>query len=249
MKRAFDFVMAFAALVILTPLFAAIALAVWLADRHTPWFRGVRVARGGGEFGMLKFRSMLPDAWKTGVNSTAAGDLRITRVGRFLRRSKFDELPQLWNVLTGDMSLVGPRPQVPADVSLYTAEERRILAMRPGITDLASIVFADEGEILRGSANPDLLYNQVIRPWKSRLALLYVERASFALDLKILRWTAGTLLSRQRALRCVGELLDTWGVGDPLRETVRRRGPLLAYPPPGSREIVSRYLSTTAGGR
>lgn len=121
-----------------------------------------------------------------------------------------------------------------------------MLSVRPGITDLASIVFADEGEILRGSADPDLHYNQVIRPWKSRLALLYVERASFTLDLKILLWTAGTLLSRHWALSRVGELLDTWDIGDPLREAVRRRRPLLAYPPPGSREIVSRYLSTTA---
>ena len=125
---------------------------------------------------MLKFRTMIPDAWKSGVNSTAAGDRRITRVGALLRKAKLDELPQLWNVLKGDMSLVGPRPQVRAETDLYTSEERRMHSIRPGVTDLASIVFADEGEILAGSADPDLLYNQIIRPWKSRLALLYVDR-------------------------------------------------------------------------
>jgi lipopolysaccharide/colanic/teichoic acid biosynthesis glycosyltransferase len=246
MKRALDFTIALATLAILAPVLAAIALAVWMEDRHSPWFRGPRVARGGGEFRMVKFRSMRPEAWKSGVNSTADGDARITRVGRFLRRGKLDELPQLWNVLIGEMSLVGPRPQVRADASLYTAEERRMLTVRPGVTDLASIVFADEGEILAGSADPDLLYNQVIRPWKSRLALLYVERCSLVLDCKILFWTAGALLSRRWALQRVGELLDAWTVRDPLRKMVRRGGPLLAYPPPGSREVVSRYHAVTA---
>ncbi len=106
---------------------------------------------------MIKFRTMLPDAWKSGVSSTALGDRRITRVGKLLRGAKLDELPQLWNVLTGDMSLVGPRPQVEPDAALYTAEEQRLFDVRPGMTDLASLVFADEGEILAGSQDPDLL--------------------------------------------------------------------------------------------
>ncbi|HTD42896.1 MAG TPA: sugar transferase, partial [Bryobacteraceae bacterium] len=123
MKRAVEAAVAALGLLILSPLLAAIALMVWLEDRRSPWFRGVRVARGGGSFRMLKFRSMHPDAWKTGVNSTAEDDGRITRVGAWLRRAKLDELPQLWNVLRGEMSLVGPRPQVPADAALYTREE------------------------------------------------------------------------------------------------------------------------------
>ncbi len=143
---------------------------------------------------MIKFRSMTSDAWKSGVNSTAAGDARITRVGKWLRRWKLDELPQLLNVLSGDMSLVGPRPQVMAEVELYTEEEREMLTVRPGITDLASIVFADEGEILSGSRDPDLLYNQIIRPWKSRLALFHVEHRSFALDLEVLCLTGACAL-------------------------------------------------------
>ena len=124
------------------------------------------------------------------MNSTAAADPRITPIGKVLRSCKLDELPQLINVLKGDVSLVGPRPQVQADAEMYTAVERRLFTARPGITDLASIVFADEGEILRGSRDPDLEYHRVIRPWKSRLALIYLERQSMMLDVRILAWTA-----------------------------------------------------------
>jgi lipopolysaccharide/colanic/teichoic acid biosynthesis glycosyltransferase len=246
-KRAFDIACALAGLVLLSPLLLAIALAVWAGDRRSPLFVGRRVARGGGTFGMVKFRTMLPDAWKSGVNSTAAGDRRITRVGTWLRRAKLDELPQLWNVLAGDMSLVGPRPQVSADAALYTSEERRMLSVRPGITDLASIVFADEGEILAGSSDPDLLYNQIVRPWKSRLALLYVERRSLPADLRILTLTATAALSRRRALEGVARMLEAWGADDLLLRMARRREPLLPWPPPGSERVVERYTRAVHG--
>jgi len=240
-KRVFDFAIALAALAAIAPMLAAIAFAVWLEDGGSPWFRGVRVGRGGGEFRMLKFRSMRPDAWKSGVNSTATGDARITRVGGWLRKAKLDELPQLWNVLTGEMSLVGPRPQVPADAGLYTAEEMRMLEVRPGITDPASIVFSDEGDILAGSRDPDLLYNQIIRPWKSRLALLYVDRRTVSADLRIIFLTALALFSRPRALRGVGRLLAEWKADGMLRLMAGREVPLLAYAPPGAREVMMRY--------
>src|ERR1700679_4238124 len=135
MKRTFDLLTALIALTLLAPLLAAIAIAIWLDDRHSPFFFALRVARGGGDFRMVKFRTMIRDAWKSGVSSTAAGDARITRTGKWLRRRKLDELPQLWNVLIGDMALVGPRPQVRADVNLYTELERAMLQARPGITD------------------------------------------------------------------------------------------------------------------
>ena len=246
MKRFLDISIAGLALLLLAPLLVVIAAAVWFEDRGSPWFRGVRVARGGGEFRMLKFRSMRPGASKSGVNSTAAGDARITRVGRFVRALKLDELPQLWNVVTGEMSLVGPRPQVRADASMYTAEERRMLEVRPGITDLASIVFSDEGDVLAGSTDPDLLYNQIIRPWKSRLALFYMDRGSWITDLRILVWTAGALVSRLWALQRVARFLDTCGADRLLRDMAGRRLPLLPYPPPGAREIVSLYKVKTA---
>jgi nucleoside-diphosphate-sugar epimerase len=157
-----------------------------------------------------------------------------------LRALKLDELPQLWNVASGEMSLVGPRPQVPEEVSRYTAEERRLLQVRPGITDLASIVFADEGAILAGSVDPDLLYNRIIRPWKSRLALLYLERESWGTDARILLSTAGALVSRRWALAQVAKLLARWGVSQQLCDIARRAAPLPAFPPPGSCEVAAR---------
>jgi lipopolysaccharide/colanic/teichoic acid biosynthesis glycosyltransferase len=190
---------------------------------------------------MIKFRTMVPDAWKSGVNSTADGDCRITRVGRWLRRVKLDELPQLWNVLMGEMSLVGPRPQVRADVSLYTPEENEMLAARPGITDLASVVFSDEGRVLAGSADPDLLYNQVIRPWKSRLILLYLKNQSLSRDMKIVGITALSIVSRKRALRAVALLVDSLGGDEKLRTVVRREQALEPWPPPGAQAVVERY--------
>jgi lipopolysaccharide/colanic/teichoic acid biosynthesis glycosyltransferase/nucleoside-diphosphate-sugar epimerase len=243
LKRAFDFTAALCGLAVLLPLLVLIALVVWLEDGRSPWFRGVRVGRGGQRFRMIKFRTMIPDAWRSGVSSTAAGDPRVTRVGRVLRRAKLDELPQLWNVLLGDMSLVGPRPQAEPDAGLYTAQEQCLFQARPGITDLASVVFADEGEILAGSADPDLSYNQRIRPWKSRLGLLYIERQSLVGDLKILGWTLLAPISREKALAGITRMLDSWGADPLLRRMAARKERLLEWPPPGAETIVSEYLA------
>jgi lipopolysaccharide/colanic/teichoic acid biosynthesis glycosyltransferase len=167
-------------------------------------------------------------------------------VGNLLRRAKLDELPQLWNVLRGEMSLVGPRPQVEPDAALYTAEERRLFEARPGITDLASIVFADEGEILAGSSDPDLVYNQIIRPWKSRLGLLYVERQTLAGDFKILSMTLLGAISRKKALAGVARLLAAWDADSLLRRMAHRSEPLLAWPPPGAERVVETYPAQAA---
>ncbi len=241
MKRSLDLLLSLLGLIFLAVPLSLIALAIWIEDRHSPFFYGRRVAQGGGDFSMLKFRTMIPDAWKNGVNSTAQGDNRITRVGALLRKAKLDELPQLWNVLKGDMSLVGPRPQVRAETDLYTSEELRIHSIRPGITDLASIVFADEGEILSGSSDPDLLYNQIIRPWKSRLALLYVDRRALGSDLSILFLTLTSAASRARALSGIEALLKSWGADQLLCRMSSRKETLLAWPPPGSVEVVGHY--------
>ncbi len=211
MKRLLDIAIAGCALLLLAPVLVVIAAAVWMEDRGSPWYRGVRVGRGRARISHVEVSQHAAGSCEDGVNSTASGDVRITRVGRFLRALKLDELPQLWNVVTGDMSLVGPRPQVPEEASLYTADERRMLNVRPGITDLASIVFSDEGEILAGSADPDLLYNQIIRPWKSRLALLYVDRGSWTSDLRILLWTGGRVGLAAVGARARGKLLDLGG--------------------------------------
>jgi len=240
-KRLFDFLAALAGLILLSPVILVAMLIVWMQDFASPFFVAPRMARGGGTFRMVKLRSMVAGAHKAGVNSTSGSDRRITPVGRFIRRCKLDEIMQLWNVLKGDMSMVGPRPQVETDAGMYTEEERRMLSVRPGVTDLASIVFSDEGDTLDGSPDPNLLYNQIIRPWKSRLALLYVERRSFLLDLRIILLTALALVSRPAALAGVQRILAGWDADPLLCRMAAREAPLQPYPPPGATEVVASY--------
>lgn len=239
MKRAFDAVVAAIALLLLSPLLLVLSVLVWLQDYHSPFYTGQRIGQGGAPFKMVKFRSMTVGADRTGVDSTAADDRRITAIGRMLRAYKLDELIQMWNVLVGDMSLVGPRPQVRRDVDILTDVERELLTVRPGITDLSSIVFSDEGDILKGAADPDLAYNQLIRPWKSRLGLLYVQHQSFALDLELLLLTAVAQVSRPRALAGVQRVLERLGADRATRRAARRASPLQPYSPPGADAIVT----------
>lgn len=241
LKRTFDFLAALLGLLITSPILLAVALAIYLYDRHSPFYVPKRMARGGGTFRMVKFRSMVVNADKAGVNSTSASDRRITPMGRIVRKCKLDEFTQLWNVLLGDMSLVGPRPQVEKDAGMYTDVEKRMLTVRPGITDLSSIVFADEGDILAGSPDPDLSYNQIIRPWKSRMALLYIEHRTLLLDLRIVALTAIGFASRRRALDGVQDILRKRGAEELVVRMAGRREPLLPYPPPGATEIVAQY--------
>jgi lipopolysaccharide/colanic/teichoic acid biosynthesis glycosyltransferase len=171
-----------------------VILGVWarikLVDRDGPvLYGGRRAGRGGREFKMYKFRSMVTNADRIGGADTADDDPRLTKTGKFLRRYKLDELPQLINVLKGDMSLVGPRPEVPSKVAAYTPEEREILNVRPGITDWSSLRFHNEGEILAGHADPEQAYNELIRPEKMRLGLEYARKATFRDDLAILART------------------------------------------------------------
>jgi len=188
-KRLFDFIWSVLGVVVLCPVFALIALAIKIESKGPVFYRGSRAGRNGTTFRIFKFRTMVEDAEAMGSASTPEDDHRITRVGRVLRKLKFDELPQLLNVIRGEMSLVGPRPQFLWAVEQYTAEERIILGVRPGITDLASIRFRNEGEILRGSTNPDRDYFEKIHPEKMRLSLEYVRKQSFWLDGKILLQT------------------------------------------------------------
>jgi lipopolysaccharide/colanic/teichoic acid biosynthesis glycosyltransferase len=233
-KRLIDIMVSALAVMLAIPLLLPVMLAIWLEDRGPPLFFAARVGQGNRDFAMVKLRSMVVDAPSRGGTSTAATDLRITRMGHLIRRWKLDELPQFWNVLAGQMSLVGPRPNTRRfGVDAYTPAEMRLLTVLPGITDLASIVFADEGEILAGSADPDRLYDGVIRPWKSRLALLYVERRSLAADLRILALTALALVDRDRALTGVAEMVAAWGGSDDLVRLCLRNRPLPFALPPG----------------
>jgi lipopolysaccharide/colanic/teichoic acid biosynthesis glycosyltransferase len=233
LKRLFDTLMAVIGLTVASPVLLPVLFLVWRHDGGSPFYLAPRVARGGGAFRMVKIRSMRLNADRSGVNSTAKGDSRITPVGHFIRRYKLDELSQLWNVLAGEMSLVGPRPQVAADVARYTAEERGLLAMRPGITDFASIVFSDEGEILEGQADADLAYNQLIRPWKSRLGLFYIAHRTFRLDVQLIVLTVVAVISRPTALAGVSYLLAKHGAAE-LAAFALRQAPLVPTPPPGA---------------
>jgi lipopolysaccharide/colanic/teichoic acid biosynthesis glycosyltransferase len=200
-KRTLDIAASLAGVVALAPVWLAIAAAIKTADRGPVLYRGMRVGRFGVPFAILKFRTMVVDAERLGGSSTAGDDPRLTSVGRRLRRYKLDELPQLINVLRGDMSLVGPRPQVQWAVDTYTAQERTLLQVRPGLTDPASLRFANEAEILRGAPDPDRAYMELIHPEKMRLAQAYVANQSTWLDLQILARTVVCLFSPPSALR------------------------------------------------
>lgn len=185
-KRAFDLLGSAIGLVLLSPLLVTIAILIRQCSPGPVFYRGVRVGLNGKLFRIFKFRSMVVDAEKRGAFSTANEDARVTRIGRALRRHKLDELPQLINVLKGEMSFVGPRPEVQRFADIYTQEEKAIMSIRPGITDWASIWNSDEGSILAGAEDPDKAYMELIRPTKIKLQLKYVRDRSFWTDIKII---------------------------------------------------------------
>ena len=239
MKRFFDIAASFVGLVILSPFLLLGTLLIWLQDFHSPFYVPWRMGRAGKKFRMMKLRSMVHQADTTGVSSTAGDDPRITWVGRIIRKFKLDEFPQLWNVLKGEMSLVGPRPNVEDETRLYTDEEKHLLDVRPGITDMASIVFADESDILKGHDDPNLAYNQLVRPWKSRLGLLYVKHFSFWLDLRLIFLTILAIVRRRMAVLRERRLVQELGGNDALCAVSRREAELTPHPPPGSDAIVT----------
>ncbi|NJM93665.1 MAG: sugar transferase [Cytophagales bacterium] len=188
-KRFLDLCLALVGIVMASPILIIIAILIKTDSPGPVFYRGVRVGKDNKDFRMYKFRTMVVDADKVGASSTPDDDPRITRVGKTLRRYKLDELPQLINILAGHMSFVGPRPQVRWAVERYSDEEKQILQLRPGITDYASLQFSNEGEILRGSTDPDKDYFEKIHPEKMRLSLQYLEEVSLRTDLKILGMT------------------------------------------------------------
>ena len=200
MKRIFDLVTSLLLLVFFFPVIGFALIAVFLSDWSNPLYSALRVGKNGKDFKMYKIRSMIKNAESSGVDSTSENDSRITFIGSIIRKLKIDELSQLINVMIGNMSLVGPRPNVKKAVAGYSKDEQLILEVQPGITDFSSIVFNDEGRILSGSLNPDLEYDQIIRPWKSRLAIIYANNNSIALDCKILLLTMISFLNKSLAL-------------------------------------------------
>jgi len=188
-KRVFDFIISLIVLIIFGPLFLILGILIKKDSEGPVFYRQVRIGKDGKPFRIFKFRTMVNNADKSGVTSTKEDDVRITKMGRFIRKYNFDELAQFINVLKGEMSIVGPRPEIPYYVNMFTEEEKIILSVKPGITDWACIWNPDESKLLAGSNDPDRDYLEKIRPEKIRLQLKYVKEYSFWVDFKIMLLT------------------------------------------------------------
>ena len=194
-KRFFDIVLSSLGLLVLSPLFLIIALLLLFTGTGDPvFFRQIRIGRGGVEFVLYKFRTMNNNRANSGLLTVGMRDKRITPVGYYLRKYKLDELPQLFNVLIGDMSIVGPRPEVPFYVSKYSGEQLKVLNVRPGLTDYASIEYSNENEILGNSANPEETYLNIIMPAKLAISLKYIENSNLITDMLVIFKTIGKIL-------------------------------------------------------
>lgn len=195
MIRFFDIIFSALGLIVLLPVFAAICLKIKIGSKGGCFFIQERIGKDGKPFGLYKFRTMRIGADSEGLLTVGEHDARITHVGYFLRKTKMDELPQLWNVLKGDMSLVGPRPEVRKYVELYTDEQRKVLRVRPGITDYASIEYANENELLSKAQDPDRTYIEEVMPDKIKLNMRYLEHYTVSEYFKIIFLTFKSLVS------------------------------------------------------
>jgi lipopolysaccharide/colanic/teichoic acid biosynthesis glycosyltransferase len=194
-KRTFDVIVSFLGLVMLAPVFLLIAAAIKLSDRGPVFFYQERIGLRGKQFRIRKFRTMRLNAEKEGPSITKAGDSRVTKLGAVLRKWKLDELPQLFNVFCGEMAIVGPRPEVPCYVALYTEEQRRVLALRPGITDLATLRFRNEEAMLAKAENPEAFYREYCIPKKIALNLEYAKRARLVTDIALIFATLAAIFT------------------------------------------------------
>ena len=237
-KRIFDILFSLSGLLFFSPILILFLILVWRFDKKSPFYISVRVGKNSKIFNLIKIRTMTVDADKKGISSTSNNDSRIIPIGQKIRKYKIDELTQLFNVLIGNMSLVGPRPNVKSEVDLYTEIEKELLLVKPGITDFSSIVFSDEGKILENKENPDLSYNQLIRPWKSRLGLIYIKHKSILLDLQLMIFTIVALISKPMALKWVVKKLEKFNVDQKIIEIAKREKERTPFPPPGSDKIV-----------
>ena len=238
-KRIFDIIFSIILIIIFSSLLILFSLLIWKQDWHSPFYVAPRVGKNGKIFKMIKFRSMVINADKSEVDSTSSDDNRITSLGHLIRQYKIDELPNFFNIIIGQMSFVGPRPNVKRDTDLYTKEEMKLLSVRPGITDFASIVFSDEGDILDGSLDPNLDYNQLIRPWKSRLGIFYINNRSIWMDFQLIFLTAIAIISKSKSIKSINKILIKSSADEQLVSVSLRDGPLYPHPPPGSNNIVT----------
>lgn len=238
MKRTIDVLASALGLICISPVLAACAVAIKFYDNGPILYTPDRAGKDCRPFKMFKLRSMVINSDKIGGSSTSSSDPRITPIGKYIRSLKLDEFMQLFNVLSGDMSLVGPRPNLVSEIEKYSAEEKRLLSVKPGITDFSSIVFSDEGKVLEGRPDPDLSYNQLIRPWKSRLGLFYIEHQNNVVDLILVILTIVAIVNRELALSLMGKLLCKLDASDDLIRVASRKEELTPFPPPGMNEII-----------
>ena len=241
-KRIFDILFSLSGLLFFSPILILFLISIWRYDKKSPLYISQRIGKNSKIFNLIKIRTMMVDADKKGISSTSDDDTRIIPIGQKIRNYKIDELTQLFNVLIGNMSLVGPRPNVKTEVDLYTEIEKNLLSVKPGITDFSSIVFSDEGKILENKENPDLSYNQLIRPWKSRLGLIYVKHQSILLDLELMIFTLVALISKPTALKWVVKKLEKFNVDQKIIDVVKREKQLYPFPPPGSDKIFEKKI-------
>jgi len=197
LKRCFDLALTIPGLLLLLPVLLLVMVLIWLDDHGPIFFRQERIGYKGKTFRMWKFRTMVVNAEALGKQITVGADPRITRIGHFLRKCKLDEFPQLFNIITGEMSLVGPRPEVPRYVAMYSDTQRHVLDVMPGITDPASIKYRDENDILAATDDPEKVYIEQIMPEKIRINLDYVANASLATDLVVILNTLQKLFRRK----------------------------------------------------
>ena len=237
-KRIFDITFSFVGLVLVIPLIIPFMFLIWLQDFDNPFYIADRVGLNFKKFKIIKLRSMLTKADKSKVDSTGANDPRITKVGSLIRKLKLDELTQLFNVFKGEMSFVGPRPNVERETNLYSNKEKELLKVKPGITDFASIVFSDESEILKDYQNPDIAYNQLIRPRKNFLALTYIKNRSITLDIKIIILTIFAFINKRKTLSLIVRILRSYEIPEEIIEMARRNNKLTPMAPPGLKDII-----------
>lgn len=233
MKRIFDLTFSLFGLILFSPIILLTVFFIWINDFKNPFYTPMRMGKNMKPFRMYKFRSMRINADKNGVTSTSGNDSRITSVGKVIRKFKLDEISQFINVFIGNMSFVGPRPQVVEHViNEYTNLERKLLTVKPGITDISSIVFSDEGEILKDSIDPDDDYNLLIRPWKSRLGLIYVSSNNLFIDIKLIIITIIAIFNKKQALKYINTLLLDLKVDEKIIDVCKREKKLEPSIPP-----------------
>lgn len=225
-KSLLDKIISILVLFFFSPFLFICLILIYLFDFSNPIYVSDRVGKNFKKFKLFKIRSMIKNASRSGITSTSNNDTRITPLGKYIRKYKFDEILQLLNVIKGDMSLVGPRPQIESEVKLYSNFEKGLLEVKPGITDFSSIVFSDEGEILKDSIDPNKDYNDLIRPWKSKYGIFYIKNMSLKIDLIIIFLTIISIFNRKLSLNLLSNVLKKNDAEDSLIETAKRERPL-----------------------